>query len=86
MDYYLASQHLETAITLNAKLGQKDSVANFKAILTEASSKANLNADRLNRLKKENYKLLEENAELMRVIEELNELEVELEKRRKEMR
>ena len=85
-DYSKASEHMEAAISLNQKLAKNDNVANFRAILEEAARKATVNTERLNRLKKENYKLLEENAGLMKVIEELNELEVELEKRRKEMR
>lgn len=85
-DYDMALIHIDKAMELDSALNNNDMVKNLKTLLDFASGKSPSIAKRLKKLQTEYKELQHENAQLIKTIEELNELEVELEKRRKLIR
>lgn len=93
-DLFKALEHIDAYIAMSPDQKPEDAIINHRELLTATSdqtktkndSKSPLKTSMINKLKKENKALTQENDELKKTIEKLNELEVELEKKRKRMR
>jgi len=86
LDYDLALQHVETSIGMLNGAAPDDNVMNLRSLLSSITGFDISKLPALYKLKTENTALANENLELRKTLEKLNDLEVELEKKRKLIR
>lgn len=86
LDYDLALEHVETSIAMLNGAVADDTAINLQFLLKSITGIEISSIPALNRLSTENRELAIENAELRKTLIKLNDLEVELEKRRKQIR
>jgi hypothetical protein len=86
LDYDMAMQHVEAHISMLNGTAADDSTMNLRSHLKSITGIDISSIPALQRLDTRNKALAAENAELRKTIKELNELEVELERIRKEIR
>jgi len=85
-DYDKALDHIEASISLDKDSSPDDSLTNLLILLKSITGKDTDSIPALRKLKDKNWTLSSENRELRKTLKKLNELEVELEKKRKLIR
>lgn len=85
-NYTIALEHAEASVTMDIQIAANDNAVNFIDLLRSAADKSPGGFQAINKLKGDYKTLKSQNQQLRKTIEKLNELEVELEKRRKHMR
>lgn len=82
--YSLAKKHIEYAVSIDEFIASNDSVINMLILLDTTQSGDNTNGNyNVEKLKAELEILKDDNRKLQLIIDQLNELEVDMEKRRK---
>jgi len=85
-DFDKALEHIEASISLDKDSPPDDSLTNLMILLKSITGKDTGSIPALRRLKDANNALTTENNELKKTLKKLNELEVELERKRKLIR